>query len=136
MLTKAKEKEGINHVGAILSLNIQKSRFIPENVKSKVIVLFKKGIYKYSSLLELGIEFGVIKKEGISYVLDGVKMKRTEIIKKPEDYFTQSALEILREAILKNWSFGGDDNIEIDDFIEVDEDDTDDFDAEEALEQD
>ncbi len=122
MLTKAKAKEGTEHIGAILTLNINKSRFIPENIKGKVTVMFKKGIYKYSFLLELGLEFGLIKKEGISYVLGGIKKKKKEIIKNPESFFTEENLQSLRDIILSNWSFGGDEEISVEEFL-IDQDD-------------
>lgn len=112
MLTKAKAKEGTEHIGAILSLTVQKSRFIPENIKAKVMVLFKKGIMKYSHLLDLGLDLNIIKKEGISYVLNDVKMKRTDILKEPEKFYTSESLEILRNEILNTWSFGHNSNDE------------------------
>jgi hypothetical protein len=113
-LTKAKSKEGTEHIGAILSLTVQKSRYMPEGVKGKVVLLFKKGLQKHSYLLEMGRECGIIDKEGISYILDGVKKKRTDIIKDPESFFTPSALEILRVAIKNKWSFGeGDGEIDL-----------------------
>jgi hypothetical protein len=121
MLTKAKEKEGTQHIGAILSLNVAKSRSIPENVKGKVFCLFKKGIMKHSYLLEVGLELGIIEKEGISYVLNGVKKRKSDIMKNPDDYYTPEALQILRDGILKAWRFGeGDEEVDMADLAEMD----------------
>jgi KaiC/GvpD/RAD55 family RecA-like ATPase len=121
MLTKAKEKEGTAHIGAILSLNVAKSRFIPENVKGKVFCLFKKGIMKHSYLLEVGLELGIIHKEGISYVLNGIKKRKNDIMKNPEAYYTPEALEILRQGIMKAWCFGqGDEDVDMADLANCD----------------
>jgi RecA/RadA recombinase len=121
MLTKAKEKEGTQHIGAILSLNVSKSRFIPENVKGKVWCLFKKGIMRHSYLLEVGKDLGIIEKEGISYILNGVKKRRTDIIKNPDDFYTPEGLEILRQGIMKAWQFGKLDSVELTDLVDDDE---------------
>jgi RecA/RadA recombinase len=132
MLTKAKEKEGTAHIGAILSLNVNKSRFIPENVKGKVFCLFKKGIMKHSYLLEVGLETGLIKKEGISYVLNGVKKRKSDIMKKPDIFYTPESLEMLRQAIMKMWCFGeGDDNVDMADLVDCDMDAVEDEDEDE-----
>jgi len=125
-LTKAKSKEGTAHIGAILSLNIQKSRYMPEGARGKVLVLFKKGIQKHSYLLDMGREVGLITKEGISYILNDIKMKRTDIMREPEKFFTKAGLDLLREEIKKIWSFGeSGEDVDINDLIE-DEDENED----------
>ncbi len=106
MLTKAKAKEGTEHIGAIISLRVHKSRFMPENIKAKVMVLFKKGIQEHSYLLDVGIELGVIEKEGNSYILNDIKMTRKLINTNPKKFYTPEGLQILRKVIQENWSFG------------------------------
>ena len=108
MLSKAKEKEGTSHIGANISLRVDKSRYQPEGNKVKITLLFQKGLFKYSYLLDLGIEFGIIKKEGNSYVLpDGTKKMRKELIKNADQYFIGTVLDKLQESIYNNFKFGG-----------------------------
>ncbi len=109
MLTKAKAKEGTEHIGAIISATVHKSRFMPENKKAKIMVMFKKGIQKYSYLLDLGLELDIIEKEGNSYVLNEIKMTKSNITKTPEKFFTAPGLQILRDGIKEKWSFGNSD---------------------------
>lgn len=107
MLSKAKEKEGTKQVGAIITCRVDKSRYQPEGNKYKVILLFDKGIYKYSDLIDLGSEIGVLLKEGISIVFpDGQKAKRKTILNDPETYFNGSNLEKLQEAFKCEFGFG------------------------------
>lgn len=105
VLSKAKQKDGTEHVGANITCTVDKSRYIPEGNKIKVQILFKKGISKYSSLVDLAYEYNIFKKEGISFLLpDGEKVKMKEVRNNPEKYITPFIDEIGKE-IKKRFSF-------------------------------
>ncbi len=123
MLSKAKEKEGKEQIGVILSLNLNKSRYMPEGKKVKLLLLFKKGIYKYSYLLDLGLQYDVIVKEGNSYIFpDGQKGMKKAVLKNGREFFNQANLTELQLAIKSAFEFGkGSDDITedfADEFIE------------------
>ena len=122
-LSKAKEKEGSEHVGALITCKLDKSRYQPEGNKVKIALIFKKGIFTHSYLLELGQELGLIKKEGLSLVLpDGTKKRRKELIRNAAEYFTKENLQILRDAIYSKYSFNTDDSFDFSDAEEETED--------------
>lgn len=122
ILTKAKMKEGTDQTGAIISFNTQKSRYMQENKKVKIILHFKKGVYRWSGLLETGIELGVIEKEGISYIFpDGQKARKDTIMKKPNDFWNEKNLQAVGQAVKANFGYiAADSDIDFDD-MEVDD---------------
>lgn len=104
-LTKAKEKEGNERIGSIITLKTLKSRFAREEKKVKLLLLYGKGLYKYSYLLEYGLELGVIKKEGMSYVFpDGQKAMKKKIVKEASTFWNEHNLNALRDAIINDLS--------------------------------
>lgn len=106
ILTKAKMKEGTEQTGAVISFNVKKSRYMQENKKVKVLLHFRKGVYRWSDLLEKGIDLGVIERKGISYEFpDGQSGKRTTIMKKPEQFWNEENLKIVGEAIKRDFGF-------------------------------
>jgi len=112
ILTKAKQKEGTEHIGANITCNVEKSRYIPEGTKVKVQILFKKGLSKYSSLVEMAYEYGVFKKEGISFILpDGDKVKMKEVRENPDKYIPKY-LEEIRKEILNRFSYNTESEVE------------------------
>jgi RecA/RadA recombinase len=66
IITKSQEKDKDNNLlGFTFTINIEKSRFIKEKSKLPFEVSFEKGVYKWSGLLELAVEAGVISKSGV-----------------------------------------------------------------------
>ncbi len=131
MLSKAKEKDGTELVGAIITCRVDKSRYQPEGNKMKVVLMFKKGIYKHSHLIDLGLELGLIKKEGLSLVLtDGTKKRRKEIIRNADQYLVGKVLDELRDSIYNKFCFGSNSDSEFEDIIELNEDEIENGDAE------
>ena len=99
-LSKAKEKEGTKRIGSIITAKTIKSRFVKEDKKVKLLLLYGKGFYPYSYLLDYGIELGIFKKEGMSYIFpDGKKASRKQVNKQPAQFFTKPNLEKLNEAV-------------------------------------
>lgn len=107
VLSKAQQKEGTEHVGAIITLTVDKSRFIVEKKKAKVTILFKKGINKYSFLLDLGIELGVFEKDGKKLLFNGTEYKVKAVERKPEEFFTKEVLDVLAPKIKQHYGFSG-----------------------------
>ena len=132
ILSKAKQKDGTEHVGANITCNVEKSRYIPEGQKVKVQILFKRGMSKYSSLIDMAQDYGILEKEGNSYLLpDGEKVTMKKVKANPEKYVPQF-LDSLRDEILKRFSFAAsDEDVELTDF--EDEDTPDDGDSEESV---
>jgi RecA/RadA recombinase len=121
VLTKAKEKEGTEHVGHVISLHVNKSRFIPENSCFKILMSFKKGLYKYSSMIEHAIEFGLVEKvskgkNGSFLIFEGTtEVSLKDYIKDSKKYMTDEFLIKLSEKIKSKYSFGNGDSITDDD---------------------
>jgi RecA/RadA recombinase len=65
IITKAQEKDKDNNLlGFTFTINIEKSRFIKEKSKLPFEVSFEDGIYKWSGLLDLAVDAGVVIKTG------------------------------------------------------------------------
>lgn len=67
IITKAQEKEGTEISGYKFTINIEKSRFVKEKAKFPFVVTYKKGIDRYSGLLELGMESGFVIKPKVGW---------------------------------------------------------------------
>lgn len=63
-----KELKGYNFI-----INIEKSRFVREKSRIPITVSFEGGIQKWSGMLELALEFGILTEEGRSVVFKGEK---------------------------------------------------------------
>lgn len=67
IITKAQEKEGTELTGYKFTINIEKSRFVKEKSKFPFTVSYKKGINKWSGLLDLAIGAGLVFKPKKGY---------------------------------------------------------------------
>lgn len=59
---KAQEKDGTEIVGWNFSINIEKSRFVKEKSRLPFTVMYEGGVDKYSGILELAVECGLVVK--------------------------------------------------------------------------
>lgn len=83
-ITKAQEKDAKDLIGYQFTLKCEKSRFIKETSKIPITVEFSEGIYKWSAILDWGIESGlVIRPTAQKYALKW----------KPDEHFTMKDLE-------------------------------------------
>ena len=115
ILSKAQMKEGENRSGAIITCSVEKSRFMREGSKFKVYISFKDGILPFSNMLDFAEEFGIVNKEGHSFVFkDGAKVKMKEVAKNMGKYFTKEIMDDLQVKIKNKYSFGSEDSLEID----------------------
>lgn len=69
VITKSQEKDGNELVGSNFTMNIEKSRYVKEKSKLTFTVTNEGGIEKYSGLLELAVDAGLIQKNGAWYKL-------------------------------------------------------------------
>ena len=62
IISKSQEKDGTDLVGWNFTINIEKSRFVREKAKLPFLVTYENGVQKYSGLLELALEAGLVVK--------------------------------------------------------------------------
>ena len=108
VLTKSKEKEGKEQTGIIVTLTTRKSRYMKENKSVKVLISFKRGIYKFSDIINKAKDLGVFVKEGISFKIPGLEdtVKMKTVREHASQYAKGDALELIREAIKADFGFG------------------------------
>jgi hypothetical protein len=71
---------------------------------------FNRGLDKYFGLLEIGIDSGIIKKEGRSVVFpNGLKIHPNNIAAAPERFFTKETLDLLDAEIQKRFCYNKED---------------------------
>ena len=62
IIGKSQEKDGTELSGWNFTLNVEKSRFVREKSKMTFRVLYESGIQKYSGLLDMALESGLVQK--------------------------------------------------------------------------
>ena len=106
-LSKAKEKDGTEVVGNLITATNRKSRFTKENSKVKVRLFFdERGLDKYYGLLELGEKHGVFNRVGNRIKLGETSVYPKVILNDPEKYFTPEIMQALDEAASKEFKYG------------------------------
>lgn len=89
IIGRQQDKEGNEIVGYNFIINVEKSRFVKEKQKIPVSVSSEDGISKYSGLLEMGLEAGIVQNPSKGwYSLDGKKFREKEF-----DTVAESLLE-------------------------------------------
>ena len=88
-LSKKKEKDGTDLVGNIIKCEAKKSRLTREGSKVETRLFFdERGLEQHYGLLELGERAGIWKNVAGRYEVNGKKIYGKEILKNPEEYFT------------------------------------------------
>ena len=106
-LSKSKEKDGTEVIGNIIRAKTQKSRLSKENKQVEIRLFYdQRGLDKYYGLLELGEIGGIWKNVAGRYEIDGKKIYGKEILKNPDQYFTQQVMQALDETARKEFSYG------------------------------
>lgn len=62
IITKAQEKDGTDLLGYKFTINIEKSRYVREKSKFPFIVKFQGGIDRWSGLVDIALECGILTK--------------------------------------------------------------------------
>lgn len=115
-LTKAKEKDGDEHIGSIISCTAIKSRLTREGIKVKSLIRFNGGLDRYYGLLDLAEKAGIFKKVSTKYEMpDGKKYFGKSIERDPEKFFTPEILQQIDAYVQKEFRYGvgGDDDVTI-----------------------
>ena len=107
-LSKKKDKDKDNQVtGAIITVNLKKSRLTIENKKVETLLDYTDGLDPYYGLVDLAEKFGIIKKVSTRYELpNGAKVFESAILKEPEKYFTQDILDLIDEKCKDEFLYG------------------------------
>lgn len=106
-LTKAKDKDGDDHVGNVVTCTNVKSRITKEGLKVKTRIRFSGGLDRYYGLLDLAEKYGIFKKVSTKFELpDGRKIFGKTIERKPEQYFTEEILEQINKAVKEDFKYG------------------------------
>ena len=106
-LSKKKEKDGTEIVGNIIKAKTAKSRLSKENRDVEVRLYYdERGLDRYYGLLELGEEAGMWKNVAGRYEINGKKIYGKEILKNPDQYFTEEVMQQLDAAAKQQFSYG------------------------------
>jgi len=106
-LSKKKEKDGTEVIGNIIKCKTQKSRLSKENQDVEVRLYYdERGLDRYYGLLELGETAGLWKNVAGRYEINGKKIYGKEILKNPDQYFTEEVMQQLDAAAKQQFSYG------------------------------
>ncbi len=106
-LSKKKEKDGTEIVGNIIKAKTAKSRLSKENKDVEVRLYYdERGLDRYYGLLELGELGGLWKNVAGRYEMNGKKIYGKEILRNPEEYFTEEVMQQLDEIAKREFSYG------------------------------
>ena len=106
-LSKSKEKDGTEVIGNIIRAKTQKSRLSKENKEAQIRLYYdERGLDRYYGLLELGEIGGLWKNVAGRYEIDGKKIYAKQILKEPEEYFTEEVMQQLDQIARKEFSYG------------------------------
>ena len=106
-LSKSKEKDGKEVIGNIIKAKTAKSRLSKENQQVEVRLFYdERGLDRYFGLLELGELAGLWKNVAGRYEINGKKIYGKEILKNPDQYFTEEVMQQLDAAAKQQFSYG------------------------------
>ena len=106
-LSKRKEKEGKDVVGAVVHCKTRKSRLTKEHQVVDTLLTFDKGLHPYYGLSQLAIKHDIFKKMGTRLELpDGRKIFEKQINANPEEVYTQELLDQLDAVAQKEFLYG------------------------------
>ena len=106
-LSKKKEKDGTEVVGNIIKAKTAKSRLSKENKDVEVRLFYdERGLDRYYGLLELGELGGLWKNVAGRYEMGGKKIYAKEILKNPDQYFTEEVMQQLDAIAKEEFSYG------------------------------
>lgn len=108
-LSKSKNRDKDKKVtGAIVTAAIKKGRLTVEETKVETLLDFEKGLDRYYGLLDLALDFGIVKKAGNKgcEFPDGTTASAEKIEKEPEKYFTKEVLDAIDIECQKRFKYG------------------------------
>ena len=106
-LSKKKEKDGKEVIGNIIKAKTHKSRLSKENQTVEIRLYYDdRGLDRYYGLLELGELGGMWKNVAGRYEFNGKKIYAKEILRNPQDYFTDDIMEKLDAVAQQYFAYG------------------------------
>lgn len=106
-LSKKKEKDGTDLIGNIIKCEAKKSRLTREGSKVETRLYFdERGLERHYGLLELGERAGLWKNSAGRYEVQGKKVYGKEILRNPEQYFTDDVMEQLNQQAQTEFLYG------------------------------
>jgi RecA/RadA recombinase len=106
-LSKKKEKDGKEVIGNIIKAKTHKSRLSKENKEVEIRLYYdERGLDRYYGLLELGELGGMWKNVAGRYEFNGKKIYAKEILRNPENYFTDDIMEKLDAVAKQYFAYG------------------------------
>ena len=106
-LSKKKEKDGKEVIGNIIKAKTHKSRLSKENKQVEIRLYYdERGLDRYYGLLELGELGGMWKNVAGRYEFNGKKIYAKEILRNPQDYFTDDIMEKLDAVAKQYFAYG------------------------------
>ena len=106
-LSKKKEKDGKEVIGNIIKAKTHKSRLSKENQTVEIRLYYDdRGLDRYYGLLELGELGGMWKNIAGRYEFNGKKIYAKEILRNPQDYFTDDIMEKLDAVAQQYFAYG------------------------------
>ena len=107
MLSKSKDKEGIDVVGGIIKCKLYKGRLTKENKEVQVQLNYDTGLNPYYGLVPIAVKYGIFKKVSTRIELpDGKTAFEKQINNNPEKYFTDDVMWMIEEAAAKEFKYG------------------------------
>ena len=106
-LSKKKEKDGKEVIGNIIKAKTHKSRLSKENQQVEIRLYYDdRGLDRYYGLLELGELGGMWKNVAGRYEFNGKKIYAKEILRNPQDSFTDDIMEKLDAVAQQYFAYG------------------------------
>jgi len=106
-LSKKKEKDGKEVIGNIIKAKTHKSRLSKENKQVEIRLYYdERGLDRYYGLLELGELGGMWKNVAGRYEFGGKKIYAKEILRNPQNYFTDDIMEQLDAVAKQHFAYG------------------------------
>ncbi len=106
-LSKKKEKDGTDLIGNIIKCEAKKSRLTREGSKVETRLYFdERGLERHYGLLELGERAGIWKNSAGRYEVNGKKVYGKEILRNPDQYFTEEVMKQLDEQARTEFLYG------------------------------
>lgn len=110
-LGKKKEKDGTDLIGNIIKCEAKKSRLTREGSKVETRLFFdERGLERHYGLLELGERANIWKNSAGRYEINGKKVYGKEILRNPDQYFTEEVMEQLEKQAAAEFLYGASDD--------------------------
>jgi RecA/RadA recombinase len=121
-LSKAKDRDGKEVIGNIITARMFKSRMSRENQLVKLKLNYDTGLDKYYGLLDIAEAANIFQKVSTKYLLpDGRKVFGKEINENPTEVYNEEILHAIDAQVKKQFQYGSASGINIKEEVEVGE---------------